>query len=389
MRLLWTNIQSSLIFIFAGTLLATAQGMEKTTSGFDTQNWRRRQPMARRTVYNRDLLDDPIRPRNRGVLYARRRRDQSTAWIAVAIFCVMAAAACGLGVIIVQGMRNTVARHTSALSAKIEPTLPASAPVSLTGEKTQKTNILLLGSDQRKGDGGFRTDVILFISIDPVEKTVTAVSFPRDMWVEPRPNDGMKINMVQGLYGFEGTARMFDANFDIIPKYYLLTNFDGFKEIVDKLGGVDIAVGQSLTDDCDLPQQKDGDCTVDPGTVHMDGATALWYVRSRHTSSDIDRMRRMQEVTTAMFNRLMSLNALTKIGDLYTEFSKNVETNLRVKDILPLLPVASEVFNHHEKIKRIAIGEDYATPTYSWNGMWILLPDLDAIKGMLKEAGVE
>jgi polyisoprenyl-teichoic acid--peptidoglycan teichoic acid transferase len=363
--------------------------MEKTSSGYEPQNWRRQQPMARRTKYNREWLDNPTRPRSGGVLYARRRKDQFTTAATLIVIGMIGIGLLGLIWTGVLSMRNAVARHNSPKTAKLAQENATAIPAIAAGKKKEKTNILLLGSDKRPDDGSFRTDVILLVSIDPENKTVSAVSFPRDLWVEPEGMDGMKINMVQGLGGFEATANMFETSFGVKPKYFVLTNFDGFTGIVDKLGGIDVEVGQSLTDDCDLPQQVDGDCTVDPGTVHMDGPTALWYVRSRHTSSDYDRMRRMQEVITSVFNRLMSLNALSKIGELYQEFSGSVETNLRVKDILPLVPVASEVFGNRDKIKGYAIGSEYGTEMISWNGMWILLPDLEKIKGLLQEAGME
>lgn len=345
--------------------------------------------MARKVNNNREWSNAPTQPRNSGVLYARRRRDQFTTLVTLVLIGIMGISLCGLGYALVQGMRSAVAQRTTARVANGNQVEATSVPLHAPSKKAEKTNILLLGSDQRKGDGGFRTDVILLISIDPVNKTVTAVSFPRDLWVEPHPNDGMKINTVQAQFGFETMADMFQTSFGVKPDYYLLTNFDGFIGIVDRLGGVDVIIGQSLTDDCDLPQQVDGDCTVDPGTVHMDGPTALWYVRSRHTSSDFDRMRRMQEVMEGMFNRLMSLNALAKIPELYQEFSNSVETNLGVTDILPFVPIASDVFSNPDQVSRISIGEEYGTPMFSWNGQWILLPDLEAIRARLKESGIE
>jgi anionic cell wall polymer biosynthesis LytR-Cps2A-Psr (LCP) family protein len=120
----------------------------------------------------------------------------------------------------------------------------------------------------------------------------------------------------------------------------------------------------------------------------MDGPTALWYVRSRKSSSDYDRMRRMQEVVSAMFTRLMNMNAMVRVPELVTTYSDSIETNLKVSKILPLLPIASEVFNDTSRIHSYAVNQEYTTESWSWNGMWILLPDLERINGMLSEAGV-
>ncbi|NIR66240.1 MAG: LytR family transcriptional regulator, partial [candidate division Zixibacteria bacterium] len=72
---------------------------------------------------------------------------------------------------------------------------------------------------------------------------------------------------------------------------------------IDSLGGIDVEAQYTLTDHRD----GYGTFTVYAGTTHMDGDTALWYVRSRKTSSDFDRARRQQEVLKAIFLRLLSL----------------------------------------------------------------------------------
>jgi len=252
---------------------------------------------------------------------------------------------------------------------------------------TGQTTILLLGSDQREGDPGYRTDVIVLLLVDADRNTVSAVSFPRDLWVTVPSLYEMKINQVHALGGFDATAEMIEDNFGVRPDYFVLTNFSGFTGVIDRLEGVDVEVGQSLADRCDLPQAVQGDCTVDPGTVHMDGPTALWYIRSRSTSSDYDRLRRAQEVLLGAFDRLMSLKAYKHIPEIYAEFTENVETNMDAARVSSLLPIAIKVFRDPSLVQRFAITEEHATPSWSWNGMWILLPDPEAIQGVLSQAG--
>lgn len=365
--------------------------MDKYTSRYQTIDLARQRPsMARPRSTRRVKHDNRARTQNHDPLFVRHQKDQIGVIFKLALIGMICLWCLGASWLSVTAMRNNVARHEQARTAKLNDTSTPVAVLPVEQEKkSNRTNILLLGSDEREGEGGFRTDVILLVSIDTETKTVSAVSFPRDLWVELPGMGGMKINMVQGLGGFEATQSMFETSFNVHPNYYVLTNFQGFQTIIDSLGGIDVVIGQELTDDCDLPQQIDGDCTVVPGTLHMDGQTALWYVRSRHTSSDFDRMRRMQEVMTAAFKQLMSLNALSRIAELYDEFANSVETNLRIKDILLLAPVATEVFDSPEKIQTAAVGEDYGTEMLSWNGMWILLPDLPRVQELLRETGVE
>ena len=285
-----------------------------------------------------------------------------------------------------------------------QPSSPTTGPLSsVTDQKTGQsavvqapvaagqTKILLLGSDLRPNDNGYRTDTIILVVIDSDKMTVSLVSFPRDLWVKVPSLYEMKINQVQALGGFDATAEMFQANFGVKPDYYVLTNFNGFTEFFDNQGGVDVEVSQALADECSLPKPRDanGNCTVEPGTVHMDGATALWYVRSRHSSSDFDRLRRAQDVLTAIFKKLVNINSLTKLGEIKAALDKNIETNLSIEKAASFLPVAVHVLQYPDQIRRFAINEDQATPSWSWNGMWILLPDPGAIQKVLRDAGIK
>jgi LCP family protein required for cell wall assembly len=282
--------------------------------------------------------------------------------------------------------------HPKVQAKSEDPSLIAvNTPVpdvfSLVPAATGKMTILLMGSDKREDDNGYRTDVILLVRVDADNMKVSVVSFPRDLWVKVPDMYEMKINQVQGLGGFEATQAMFHENFGVRPDYYILTNFYGFTEIINTLKGIDVTVAQTLTDDCDLPQAVDGDCTVEPGVVYMDGDTALWYVRSRQTSSDFDRLRRAQEVLSAAFQKMIQINGLLRLPKLFLVFSDNVSSNLKLKTIESLLPVANQVYRDRSRVSLFAITEEQATPSWSWNGMWILLPDEEAIHNLLKEAG--
>ena len=279
--------------------------------------------------------------------------------------------------------QQAVSAHASSAT-----TQPKKAPAAVvTTPPSGKTTLLLLGTDQRQGDNGFRTDVIVLVSIDADNGQVSAVSFPRDMWVKVPALYEMKINSIMQLGGFDAVAGMFEANFGVKPDYYVLTNFEGFTRFIDLLKGVDVQVAQPLKDDCDLPMAVNGDCSVKPGKVWMEGTEALWYVRSRETSSDFDRLRRAQEVLVAVFKKMITRNAILKIPQLQASLKDNVETNMPFTKIVPLIPVAQKIFSDTTRIKTFAITEDQSTPFISWNGEWILLPDLPAIHDVLAKAG--
>jgi polyisoprenyl-teichoic acid--peptidoglycan teichoic acid transferase len=279
--------------------------------------------------------------------------------------------------------------HHAAAARTAATALPKNAPAAAVAPPPKKTTLLLLGTDQRQGDDSYRTDVIVLVSIDANNNQVSAVSFPRDLWVKvkvPSP-DELKINSVMEKGGFEAMASMFEDNFGVKPDYYVLTNFEGFTRFIDLLKGIDVKVAKPLKDDCDLPMAVNGDCSVKPGTVWMEGTEALWYVRSRKTSSDYDRLRRAQEVLEAVFKKMMTRNAITKIPQLQASLNDNVKTDMPFKKIMPLVPVAEKVFSDTQRIKTFAITDAQATEFISWNGQWILLPDYTAIHQVLADAG--
>ncbi len=239
-------------------------------------------------------------------------------------------------------------------------------------------NILILGSDYRPNQG-FRTDVNLLISVFTKENKVSLLSFPRDLYVEIPGHGQDRINTVQAKGGFPLVSTVFEHNFGIHLNHYILTNFSGFQGIIDILGGIDIDAAKKTTDRCDLPYRHGGYCSIGPGSYHLDGALALWYVRSRYTSSDIDRMRRAQEVMEGIFNKLMSWNAVSRAAELYQLFKNNIETDLTISDVISLLPVASAIQADSTRARKFTIDLNHAKATISKNGAYLLIPDYNAI----------
>lgn len=259
-------------------------------------------------------------------------------------------------------------------------------PISGLRLPSGQINILLLGSDFRPGVG-FHTDVILLVSIFTKEQKVNLLSFPRDLLVDIPGFGQERINTTQGLGGFELTNATFEYNFGIHLDHYLLTNFGGFQAIVDTLGGIDINAAKNLYDRCDLPYSHGSYCSVGPGAHHLDGPLALWYVRSRNSTSDFDRLRRAQEVLEGLFKKLITWNALSNASELYGLFISNVETNLSLNDILPLLPLASRIASEPERVQRFSIDETLVTqPSNPDASGYILFPDYNAIWQVIQRA---
>ncbi len=268
------------------------------------------------------------------------------------------------------GYLNTPDQSGEGFPAKAEP-------LSIKeGERT----ILLMGSDQRPEAGDFRTDTAVLVVIKK-DGTVNLVSFPRDLWVY-LPGVGMqRLNAAQEFGGFDLVRATFEYNFGFAPQSFVMTNISGFQSIVDSLGGVDVQVEKKLFDARD--GYPDG-YEVDPGRVHMNGETALWYVRSRKTTSDLDRLRRSQEVILAIGKKLFSLNGIIHLPGFYGAYRRTVVTDLTLIDVTNLMPLMKAVGSN--KVQLYAISYDQVAPFITGGGADVLLPRPQAIRTLLEKA---
>jgi LCP family protein required for cell wall assembly len=241
-------------------------------------------------------------------------------------------------------------------------------------------NILLLGSDQRRGSGGFRTDVVLLVTINPADNSINITSFPRDLYVNIPGYSQNRINTAHARGGFETMADTFEYNFGVRPDYYALINFWSFVDVVNSLGGVDVYASKPLSEYTAI-----GWFTIPAGLNHMDGETALYYSRSRLSTSDFDRNRRQQEVITAIVAKMMSLYTIAKIPDLYRIYSENVTTNIKLGDVIPLIPVAARV-NNTDNINHYYIGRGEVSSWRTPGGAAVLLPNKAAVREVMRKA---
>jgi len=260
------------------------------------------------------------------------------------------------------------------------PDVDVPPPAGILSHPDGQVNILLLGSDQRPNDGGFRTDTIQLLTINPHEGTVKLTSFPRDLYVYIPGYTVQRINTAMGWGGFDALAITMEYNFGVKPDYFLLINFWSFKAVIDSIGGVTVQIGQDL---CDQRDSYENYC-VYQGAMWMDGETALWYVRSRYATGDIDRGRRQQEVLQAIFEQLLSLDGLGRAPELYEIYQQYVTTNLDFDVLLNLLPIASHLADTQE-VGRYTIGD---AQVYDWtntNGAMVLVPIRESVMGVMRQ----
>lgn len=254
-----------------------------------------------------------------------------------------------------------------------------------------RVNILILGTDRRdKGERAARTDTMMVASLDPVARRAVVLSIPRDLWVfipgygEGRINTAHFYGELNGGQGPALAKETVEANLGIPIDYYVRLDFEGFKEIVDTLGGVTIDVEAPIRDDM-FPDDDYGYRTIyiPAGRQEMDGETLLQYVRTRHGGNDFERMRRQQQALRALAQRALDLNLLPRLPALINTALDAISTDIQPLEILALANLGSQIGLDGLEMK--AIDESLTTPFVTLDGAQILLPDKAAIEATLEE----
>jgi LCP family protein required for cell wall assembly len=275
--------------------------------------------------------------------------------------------------------------------------IPTAMPL-VSGRDT--INFILLGSDTR-GSTYFRTDTMVVAIVRPSTGEVSMISLPRDLWVNI-PTVGMqRLNTAYQygeLYHYPGggSALLRDTiqyNLGIPIDHIAMVDFDGFRQVVNTIGGVDVPVFCPYTDWRLISPELDPEnefnwqlFTVGPGVVNMDGDLALWYARSRKRSNDFDRGRRQQEVLRAMYSKALSADLIRQLPDLYNQVSSTVKTDLTFTDLLSLAPISLHLGN--ADIRGYYINEKNGTVS-SWitpEGAYVLIPNDAAIAALVQQA---
>ncbi len=254
---------------------------------------------------------------------------------------------------LVQPTATYVIQGTYALPVNT-PVVEIPPAVPLVEDDPDIVNFLLLGSDTSGGGVG-HTDVIILVSVNKKAGSVAMWHLPRDLFVYI-PNYTMdRINMAYALgvssgYPGGGFGLMKDTiryNFGIQIDHYARVNFDGFMRIVEELGGLDVSVDCAIADwrlkSPELDQTVEDNWeyyTLPIGRQTLTPYMSLWYVRSRKTTSDLDRGRRQMDVLRAMWYQARQQGLFAQVTALWPEAVQVVETDMSLTDVLGFVPLA-------------------------------------------------
>ncbi|CEG29118.1 polyisoprenyl-teichoic acid--peptidoglycan teichoic acid transferase TagU [Bacillus sp. B-jedd] len=191
----------------------------------------------------------------------------------------------------------------------------------ITFGKKEPFSVLLLGVDERDGDRG-RSDSMIVLTANPHQESIKMLSIPRDTRTEivGKGKDD-KINHAYAFGGVEMSMDTVEHFLDIPIDYYVKINMEGFKDIVNAVGGVKVNNSFAFS--------SDGE-SFPKGEINLNGESALKYARMRYEDprGDFGRQNRQRDIIQAVISRGASFQSLSNFGEIFGALGKNVRTNL-------------------------------------------------------------
>lgn len=264
-------------------------------------------------------------------------------------------------------------------------------------KEPDRLDILILGirgenAEDAEEAGALLTDTIMVFSHNQLTKKSSLVSIPRDLYVKIY-NKKDKINAAYeyGLLRKEGIDYVKKLVSQITGTYIdnvIVVDFSSFEKLIDQLGGIDITLAKPFKEEGQWGYAFE----LPAGENHMDGQTALYYVRSRYSTSDFDRSFRQQQVLFAIKDKLTKLNIISdpiKTLSVVNTLSQNIKTDINIWDVKEIIDLGKEVNISPNMFKKQVLSTDNLLyQTTRLNGAYILLPqgdNFDQIKQLFKD----
>jgi LCP family protein required for cell wall assembly len=245
------------------------------------------------------------------------------------------------------------------------------------------------------------TDMLMLLAVNRSAGSASLLHIPRDLWVNI-PGFGMhKIN--QAYYfgethdveggGLETLRQTLIYNFGIDYDHYAFLDFTGFLSLIDRVGGIRIAVDCTIQDwklterNADKQNPDNYEMfTLPVGVYTLDADTALWYIRSRVTSSDLDRGRRAQDVLRAVLRQMVAGGILDDLPALWDAVTRYSVMDITLADALGYVPFALSFDPDTVEEYRFRMGthiKNALGPAPDYQA--ILAPDLDAVTTLVRD----
>lgn len=272
-------------------------------------------------------------------------------------------------------------------------TITIPTPVPLQPISKDALTLVLLGSDQRPDWDNWRTDAIQYVVIYPDVPSVTILSIPRDLYIYIPGFWMSRINTADmtgtthgypgGGFGLLNQALLY--NLGISADYYVKVDMAGLIGLVNAIGGIEMPVHCRLEDYWPYPNEA-GEydwLVLEPGLQHMDGQLALWYARTRKTTSVFSRERRQQRVLEAMWRQAQQANLLEAAPTLAQELGSLYQTNMGLGNIVALAVTAARL--SPVDVRMVNIGREQVTAYTTPQGGVVFLPVWAELEPVLQD----
>ena len=208
-----------------------------------------------------------------------------------------------------------------------------------------KATVMIMGVDKRNDDVG-RSDTLMVATLDPDKNQAALLSIPRDTRVKIKGHGYDKINAAYAYGDRKLSQQTVESLLGIKIDHYIVIDVHGFTKIIDALGGIDIDVEKRMY--YEDPWDDDGGLYIDlqPGMQHMDGKTAVTYVRYRDEEGDIGRIRRQQKFMKAVMDKLVSPTIIPRLPSIVSAMYDAVETDMSISELLSFLGTLQEAKNN-------------------------------------------
>lgn len=253
--------------------------------------------------------------------------------------------------------------------------------------------ILLLGTDNRPKHESKLTDVIMVAALNPKTQSATIVSIPRDTLVQLKGYKATKINAFYGRFkGKENSSgikaedemkTMISKYLDIDVDYTTILDFQGFRDVVDELGGVNVNISEDM---CYTDSVDGTNINLKEGAAKLNGDKALDYVRYRKSnckpktkaSDDFDRNKRQSEVLHSLVDQMQSLGGILKIGKMLDAVDNNLKMDIENEQIKDMIATYWKISKDNIEFKPV---------TGTWRSPYVYIDkeELDAAKKSLQD----
>lgn len=243
-------------------------------------------------------------------------------------------------------------------------------------------NVMLIGSDSMSAGDQGRSDSLLILSLDIRHKKIKVTSLMRDIWLSIPGHGQDRFNAAYALGGPKLTIETIEKNFGIYIDRYAVVDFEGFSNIVDCLGGIDLELTAS---ECGYINKFSGDPHIlkGAGVKHLTGLQALHYSRDRNSiGSDYDRTARQRKVIKAAIDKLKTAN-IAQITDLISKIGPMITTNFKTAEISRLVTRSLTYLNYPMEEFRLPTDDNVRDETYSQKMVLVINDMLKAKRDLL------